>query len=272
MFFEKYHGLGNDFIITNYTEVSNLNCSLLAKEVCNRNTGIGADGFIIIKESPKLEMIYYNADGSLASMCGNGIRCFANYVYNNIHKDLSYEVLTGAGVLTVTVNSANPFVTSINMGIPIFDGHMIPIEEKYETFIDMPLAINNETYFVTALFMATTHAVVFVNNLDEVDVKSLGEFISNNQLFPNKTNVNFVEVIDRKTIKMMTYERGCGITLACGSGACSAAVVAKKLDLCDSIICVLLPLGQLDVSVLDNVVLSGVSEKVFKGEYTNEEI
>lgn len=267
MFFEKYHGLGNDFVITTYEEVEGKDCTQLARSICNRHTGIGADGFIIVKQSPTLEMLYYNADGTIAPMCGNGIRCFALYVYNNIHQETSYDVLTGAGTLKVNVTSTTPFITTINMGRPVYDGKAIPLTDKYSHYIDMPIQVDGDTYFLTALFMATTHSVVFVQDLDNTDTEKLGVEISNNPMFPEKTNVNFVEVIDRNTIKMVTYERGCGITYACGSGACASAVVAKKLELCDENIKVVLPLGDLHIDVLDDVFLRGNSERVFKGEY-----
>ena len=258
--FRKYHGLGNDFILTRFIE--NINIQELVQSCCSRHTGIGADGMIFVKEAP-LEMVYYNQDGSRAPMCGNGIRCFAAYCFDEgINTDEVVPVQTLAGEKVVHRISTSPFEVCVDMEKPVYDNSLIDVSEDENVWKREVCGV--DTY---SLFMATTHTVVFVDNaFDEKNIE-LGRCICHDSLFKKQTNVNFVQVIDDQHITVMTYERGCGITLACGTGACASVVVANKLGLVKNVCEVQLKLGSLKIEVKDHVYMSGPAKKVCEGEF-----
>lgn len=212
MKFEKYHGLGNDFLITE--DLSVIDNYELIKDICNRYTGIGADGLIVVKKDP-LEMVFYNQDGTRGEMCGNGIRCFSYYCYNhNLLNSNSFDCLTLDGVKHLEINSYNPFIVRVNMGKMVDNLKVFDIE------------FNDKIYQVYSLNFGVPHAVIFTN--DGIN-ESLGSYISNHNFFPNKTNVNFVRIIDEANIRIVTYERGVGFTKACGTGSCSSVIVCNIL-------------------------------------------
>ena len=265
----KYHGLGNDFIITTLSEAKQYNLSELAKSVCDRHTGIGADGLIVVKEK-NLEMIYYNSDGSRAKMCGNGIRCFSKFVYDEgINRNLEFTVKTLAGHMVIHITSLTPFRCNVTMGQPDYRVSNIPVTSEQETFVNQQIKVLDKTFEVTSLLLGATHTVIKVNDLDTFNIKKYGKAMTELPIFPESTNANFYERINQTTIKMQTFERGAGLTLACGTGASAVAASLMDQDQITDTIKVILPLGTLYISQNDKgeIVMDGPAEKVMEGEY-----
>ncbi|MCK5780619.1 MAG: diaminopimelate epimerase [Psychrilyobacter sp.] len=273
--FEKYHGLGNDFVIFNYNNLLNNGIkddefSKLALKACNRHTGIGADGImILVDKNDRCQMIFINSDGSIGEMCGNGIRCFSNYIYNNnILEGTTYRVETLSGLLTLDIfPNKELFSVKVNMGTPTFETSKIPMSFSNNSFLDKELEVYGETYRVSAILMGVPHAVVFVEDLKNIDIEKVGKYIENHELFPAKINVNFVELVTSTEIKIDTWERGAGHTLACGTGSCASVIVGKKLGLLDGKVIVHLNLGDLEIEVGETVFMTGPAELIAKGEY-----
>jgi diaminopimelate epimerase len=270
LFFAKYHGLGNDFILVEEEEVQTFDAGKLAETLCNRHTGVGADGLIVLKQRPRLEMLFYNSDGSAAPMCGNGIRCLAHYLYASGLSVNKYALKTGAGEMLVEVVSEEPFLVKINMGKPDFNPANIPVNTHQAEFINQPLTVCDEAVTLSSVFMGTVHTVVFVEDMEKVNIEKLGEAICHHPLFPNRTNVDFTQVIDRETLRVRTYERGAGLTLACGSGCCAAAVISAKLGHTDKHVKVELALGALQVEVGESVYMTGPAARVYDGNLSLE--
>ena len=275
--FEKYQGLGNDFIIVNEKELIEKGIpdyNEFAALVCDRHFGIGADGLLILKYVANMPfMFYYNSDGSQAPMCGNGIRCFAHYIKNNnIVEEDTFVVKVVPGDLTIETHQeeVGDFWAKVNMGKPIFTVNKI-IKTDKEEFINEKITISNEEIEISYIFMGTDHAVVFVEDLTNVNVVELGSAIENyTELFPKKTNVNFVQVKDRKNIEIITWERGAGLTLACGTGATASAVVANHLGFVENEVNVKVPGGELIIEANgkdDDAFMTGPSEKIAEGNY-----
>jgi len=224
--FTKMNGLGNDFVILDYEEYKKTGVlpSELAKKLCDRNFSIGGDGLIIINpdtDKADISWIFYNSDGSVAQMCGNGMRCFAKYVYDNkIIDKKEFSVETKAGIIVPKIISDDE--VCVNMGIPVLEPQKIPFKAK--TNLNIPYTIDNKEFFLNAVSMGNPHCIIFV----EKDSKNLalkyGSKIENDPMFPEKTNVEFVEVLSKDEIVINVWERGCGITLACGTGACATTV------------------------------------------------
>lgn len=271
--FSKYHGCGNNFIIVREralsTKIRQEDYFDFARGVCDINTGVGADGLIIVREKPALEMVFFNCDGSRAPMCGNGIRCFAHFCRNEeICSEASYPVKTLAGDMIVTVACETPFRARINMGKPDFSPKAVGVDSNAENYLDRTLILGDgNSYQINSLFMGTVHTVVFVDSFDWTDIPGLGEEICNHPTFREKTNVNFVRVVNDHTLEMKTYERGVGMTLACGTGACASVVVANIQGLCKKKTGVILPLGTLTIEIQDdnNVYMEGPSVKILDG-------
>ena len=260
----KYHGLGNDFVMVDYKDVSTCNHSQMAKKLCNRNTGIGADGLIIVKQDP-LEMIYYNSDGSRAQMCGNGIRCFAKYVYDQgISYLKQYDVVTLAGIMTVHITELTPFIVEVNMGYPDYDPLSIPLTLKDSQHQEFDF--DGEVIQASSMLMGVPHTVTEVESFSITEMVRVGRLFESSHVFPEGTNLNFYQVLDRTTVKMQTFERGAGLTLACGTGACATFAYLYKEDMIDNNCVLQLPLGELVIKEVDNdIFMSGPAELVFKG-------
>lgn len=258
----KYHGLGNDFVFGKYDEVSHLDLSTLAINSCDRHTGIGADGLIIVKERP-LEMIYYNSDGSRAEMCGNGIRCFAQFVSDEgISQEKEYEVQTLAGVMKVSVTNTNPFLVTVNMGKANYNPSSY-FANSSEEMIDHTLIIENQSVQINSLLLGVPHTVIAVKDIDEEFMCDMGPKIEKHPYFKEGTNVNFYKQLSSNHIIMQTFERGAGLTLACGTGACATFALLHKKGVVDNQITVTLPLGDLTISIMDeDIIMNGPSEKV----------
>lgn len=265
MNFYKMHGCGNDFCIIDYSE--NVDYQNLAIKICDRKTGIGADGLILVKKNP-LEMIFYNQDGSRASMCGNGIRCFARYVYDKkIVSKLDFDVLTLAGTMKIKITCPEPFKCQVGLGKPLFSNHLIQVNDSVDSFGRI-ISVQDKYFTIYSFFMGTIHTVIFVSDLNS-DMLNYADGICNHNMFKAKTNVNFVQVLDENTIRIKTYERGVGWTLACGTGACASVVCSAKLGLTKKNVSVELELGALYIEIdkKENVFMEGPAVITFTGEY-----
>lgn len=224
----KMQGCGNDFVILDYDEFQKANLSMeeLAKRLCDRHFGIGADGMIIPKKSEDknidIAWYFYNSDGTVAQMCGNGMRCFAKYVYDKGLVDKKeFSVMTGAGIIKpLLLDNGN---VRVDMGIPILEDEKIPFKGE------RTLKALNETFEITPVSMGNPHCVILTENDPMKMALKYGATIEKHEYFPEKTNTEFVKIISKNEIDMRVFERGCGITLACGTGAC-ASVVACVLN------------------------------------------
>ncbi|MDO4486985.1 MAG: diaminopimelate epimerase [Bacillota bacterium] len=287
--FSKYHGCGNNFIIVRESELCEslgdkvgisegqriAAYSAFAVDVCDADTGVGADGLIVVRETPALEMVFFNRDGSRAPMCGNGIRCFARFCFEEgICRESSYPVQTLAGEMVVEVTSTEPFRVKINMGKPVFDPAAVNVDYDGENYLAQRLTLSDGSeYEIDSFFMGTVHTVLFVNDYETINIEGIGEEICNHPVFREKTNVNFVKVIDDRTLELMTYERGVGMTLACGTGACASVTAARLRGICGSRVEVRLPLGSLYIEAAadENVYMEGPAAIVAKGAFYQKE-
>ena len=231
MKFTKMQGIGNDYVYVNCFEETVKDPAAVARYVSDRHFGIGSDGLILIKPSDiaDCEMDMYNLDGSQGAMCGNGIRCVAKYVYDyGIVKKENISVSTKSGIkyLDLTVRDGKVALVRVNMGSPVLTASQIPVVSSTEEMINAPLKVNGETYYITAVSMGNPHAIVYMTDVDHLDIGEIGPYFENHMAFPDRVNTEFVEVMDAHTIKMRVWERGSGETLACGTGACAVAVAS----------------------------------------------
>ena len=268
----KMHGCGNDFVFMDYDEYKKTGLELdeLAKKLCDRHFGIGADGLII--PFPKdgttdIACEYYNSDGTSAQMCGNGMRCFARYVYDNGLVDKkSFTVKTRAGIIKPEILENGNI--KVNMGNPILEENLVPFKgEKLIT-------INSEKFEINPISMGNPHCVIFTQENTLEMAKKFGPELEKHPYFPEKTNVEFVRIINRNEIEMSVFERGCGITLACGTGACASVVASVLNNLTENNVKVNLLGGAVNVewqgnkaNAQKNVFLTGPAQYTFKAEY-----
>lgn len=234
MEFTKMHGCGNDYVYVNGFTNKIENPNKLSEIVSNRNFGIGSDGLIVINPSDvaDFKMSMYNADGSEGKMCGNGIRCVAKYVYDNKMTDkttITVETLSGIKTLVLNVEDEKVKTVRVNMGTPILKSKDVPVVSDKEQVIDEPIKVNDKEYRITCVSMGNPHAVTFIDDTDSLEIEKIGPLFENNEIFPDRVNTEFIQVVDRNNIKMRVWERGSGETLACGTGAC-ASVVACVLN------------------------------------------
>ncbi len=279
--FTKMHGIGNDYVYINDTESIIKNPNELSKKISDRHFGIGSDGLILIRNSDiaDFKMSMFNADGSEAQMCGNGIRCVAKYVYDNKltnKKSLKIETLAGIKTLELNVQDGQVFEVTVDMGEPILEPRKIPVNSNLKEFINQEIKVNDTNYFATCVSMGNPHTIIFVKDVDDFRVCEIGKEIENNkELFPQKTNVEFIEVLDAHNLRMRVWERGSGETLACGTGACASLVAGHLNNLCKSQAFVYLKGGILNIKwdkKTNHVFLTGGATKVFDGNFTiNEE-
>ncbi|MCD6377757.1 MAG: diaminopimelate epimerase, partial [Planctomycetes bacterium] len=225
MRFVKMHGIGNDYICIDCFAQTVANPANLARRISDRHFGVGADGLILILPSDiaDAKMRIFNADGSEAEMCGNGIRCVAKYVHDHgISSNNPLRIETSAGIKTIslTLNEQNKVIlATVDMGEPILEPSEIPVKIAQERAIDIPLETPKGIFKMTCVSMGNPHAVIFVDNVDKIPLHEIGPMIENHSLFPSRVNVHFVKVLSRKEVIMRTWERGSGETLACGTGA-----------------------------------------------------
>lgn len=271
--FQKFQGTGNDFIIFNFSDVEQYNLNVLAQNVCNRHFGIGADGMIISKRSDiaDIKMDFFNADGSIATMCGNGIRCFAKFVYENeIIKKNKFNVETLAGIMKVEVFEKNNLVdlVRVNLGKPLFSSKEIPKASNSAEFINEEIVIEDERLKISSIFIGTIHTVLFVKEFDYNYLEKIGRYIENHKIFPFKTNVNFCKRIDKNNIEVLTWEKGVGFTLACGTGAAACFVINRLINNSDNQIQVKVNSGSLYFEEVDeDILMSGPAKLICKGNY-----
>ena len=238
--FTKMHGIGNDYIyIDCFKEKFTADdAKKYSSMLSNRHYSIGADGVILIMPSDNADvrMRMFNADGSESEMCGNGVRCVAKYAYDKgISKNNPMKIETLRGILEAKLFIKDSEVDSveINMDSPIFDGLKIPTTIDKNHIIDEPINIDGKIYNFTAVSMGNPHAVIFLDDIDNIDINYIGSYIENNNIFPNRTNVEFVKIISRGEVRQRTWERGSGETLACGTGAsavCAAGFISGRTD------------------------------------------
>jgi diaminopimelate epimerase len=229
--FVKAHGTGNDFVVIEDLGDRYRLTPEFVRAVCDRHFGIGGDGLIRIAPGrlARFYMDYRNADGSSAEMCGNGVRVVGKYLADRDHVSGSFELETGAGVKHLDLHAADDGAidqVTVDMGAPSFDRAEVPMAGDGEA-LEEPLQVGGETVVATCLSMGNPHAVVFVDDVDAAPVTRLGPLLEAHPAFPNKTNVEFVQVLDGRTVRQRTWERGVGETLACGTGACAAAVAGQ---------------------------------------------
>jgi len=265
------HGLGNDYVV-----IDNRNETLeehalsdIAKNLCKRRYSIGADGVLLIHNSAiaDAKMKILNADGSRAEMCGNGIRCFAKYCYEQgitRKKYMTIETLDGVKDAWLHVKEGKVQNVKVNMGEPHLFRKDIPMQGEGKC-LNEKLLLDGDAFAITCLSIGNPHCVIFVDNIDAFPVHKIGQKIENHTLFPNRTNVEFVKVLNRKEVKMRVWERGCGETLACGTGACACVVAGNLLGHLNNKCIVHLLGGDLKIHYDGVVMMEGEAEKAFEG-------
>ena len=276
MKFTNMHGIGNDYVYVNCFKEVVKDPAAVAKFVSDRHFGIGADGLILIKPSDiaDCEMDMYNLDGSQGAMCGNGIRCVAKYVFDyGIVNKTSISIATRSGIkyLDLSVKDGRVSMVKVNMGSPILTASQIPVVSSKEEVIDEPLEVDGTTYRITAVSMGNPHAIVYMDDVDSLEIDKIGPAFENHIAFPDRVNTEFVKVIDPHTVQMRVWERGSGETLACGTGACAVAVASILNGLTDGSRPVTVKLlgGNLQIfwDRQENLVyMTGPASTVFDGE------
>lgn len=277
MRFTKMHGCGNDYVYINGAteQIPQEEKPGLVRFLSDRHTGVGGDGAIFINPGHEadFEMEMYNADGTRAEMCGNGIRCVAKYVYDKGLTDKRQLTISSAGkikYLDLTVDGENKVsLVKVNMGTPILLPARIPVALPGERVVNVPLTVDGQVYPITCVSMGNPHAVVFVEHVGDMDLEKIGPLFEHHQVFPNRTNTEFVEIVDRQHVKMRVWERGTGETMACGTGCCATAVACVLNDLTDLSLTVSVLGGEIQVTwdrEQDLVYMTGPAATVFEGE------
>lgn len=276
MRFTKMHGCGNDYVYFDCTKTDLPDESAAAIALSDRHFGIGGDGIILIKKGKiaDFEMVMYNADGSRGAMCGNGIRCVAKYVFDNGLTDktsISIESMGAVKYIDITVKDGKAVSARVDMGAPVLNAEKIPVLSDKDRVINEKITVDGKEYKMTCVSMGNPHAVVFIDDSPKAfPLEKVGPLFENNPVFPDRTNTEFIKVIDRKNLEMRVWERGSGETLACGTGACASAVAAIVNGLADNEVCVHLLGGDLNISWSGNenesVFMTGPATMVFTGE------
>lgn len=278
MKFTKMHGAGNDYVYINCFEETIKDPSKFSIRISDRHFGIGSDGLILIQPSKVADccMDMYNADGSRAEMCGNGLRCVAKYVYDHkiVEKEeMKIETLGGIKDVRLLIKDGKADKITINMGQPEFRPEKIPVDEKGDRIVSKPILVDGKEYKITCVSMGNPHTVVYMEDIDSLDLEKIGPAFENHVKFPNRINTEFVQIIDRTHLKMRVWERGSGETLACGTGACASAVATIVNGKADRIVDIKLKGGHLTIewNPEDNCVyLTGSAEEVYNGELNDE--
>ncbi len=281
MKFTKLHGLGNDYVYINTLDqnLSEYDLPELGRILSDRHFGIGADGMILVMPSDEADfrMRVFNSDGSEAEMCGNGIRGLVKYVYERGMTDqTTVSVETGAGILRValTVQDGIATAATVDMNSPRLVRRQIPMlgEPADEPVIEQPLEVDGRSFDITCVSMGNPHCVIFVDDVASFDVTGIGPQIENHELFPERTNVEFVSVADREHVKMRVWERGSGETLACGTGACAAVVAGVLTDRTERQVQVELLGGELQIEWHEDehVFMTGPATEVFSGRVNDQ--
>ncbi len=280
MKFIKYQGIGNDFIIidtlSEYHDVDFLYTDTeIVERICKRRFGIGADGLILILKAEnntntiaKMEII--NSDGSIPEMCGNGMRCLVRYLKDNTNliKGKITKIQTRAGIIESVIEDSGEI--TVNMGAPIFSPLLIPttLETNTKNVPYGDVILDNKKYEIYSVGMGNPHLIIYIDSLELINIKEWGTKLENDSRFPLKTNVHFVEIINKKLIKIKVWERGAGETLACGTGACATLAISTRLGLCNNQAQIILPGGNLNISWPNSsgpIFMSGIAKRVFTG-------
>ena len=274
MKFTKMHGCGNDYVYVNLFEEKVDDPAAVSIKVSDRHFGIGSDGLITIGPSDKADfrMRIYNADGSEAEMCGNGIRCVAKYVYDNKLTDKTeISVESGAGIkyLTLFVENGKVEQVRVDMGEPILEPSQIPVVADGDKVIDAPIEVGGKTWNITCVSMGNPHAVVFVDDTENFELEKYGPQFENHELFPKRTNTEFVQVLSRTEANMRVWERGSAETWACGTGTCATVMACILNGKTEDKVLVHLRGGDLTIEYdrdTNHVFMTGPATTVFTGE------
>ena len=278
--FTKMHGLGNDYVYIDAINQNIENESSLAQFVSNRHFGIGSDGLILIckSEVADFKMRMFNSDGSEAEMCGNGIRCVGKFVYDKgLTNKTNITIETLAGIKTLKLNLENKKVKTVqvDMGKPILEPEKIPVIAKETPVKNLKIKALDKEFDFTCVSMGNPHAITIVEDISNFEIEKYGPVLEEDEHFPNKTNVEFIQVIDKNHIQMRVWERGAGETLACGTGACAVAVACCINGLTDSKVEIKLLGGDLEIEwnkEENHVYMTGPATLVFEGELYEENL
>ena len=275
MKFTKMHGIGNDYIYVNCFEEKVENPEAVSIYVSDRHKGIGSDGLVMIMPSDKADfrMRIFNADGSEAMMCGNATRCIGKYVYDKGMTDkteITLETNSGIKYLTLFPENGKVEYVEVDMGKAVIVPKEIPVMAEGESFISVPVEVGGIEYKITCVAMGNPHAVVYLDNIAELELEKMGPLFENHKLFPDRINTEFIEVIDSRTLNMRVWERGSGETFACGTGACASVVASVLNGYCnrDEEVTVHLRGGDLKITYCDNgtVIMKGPAAIICDGD------
>jgi len=275
MRFTKMHGIGNDYVYVDCFDETVDDPAAIAPKMADRHYGIGGDGLILVMPSASADvrMRMFNADGSEAQMCGNGIRCVAKYAWDHGRSQTNpMTVETAAGIKTIELEvvGGQAVAATVDMGEPILVGCEIPVAIDTDTVVDAPIEAIGQTFAMTCVSMGNPHATIYVDDVAAVDLEAVGPALETHPLFPERVNVHFVQVHDASTVTMRTWERGSGITLACGTGASAVCVAGVLTGRSSRGITATLPGGDLDLEwrEADNhLYMTGPAEEVFTGTW-----
>ena len=273
MIFTKMHGLGNDYVCINCFRERVEDPPGFARALCDRHYGIGADGLILIcpSKGSDFKMEIYNSDGSVAGMCGNGIRCLGKYVYDyglTGKETLSIETKSGIRNMHLHIQDGKACGAMVDMGVPRLNAHSIPILSEKDLVINDPIEVQKKNYRMTGISMGNPHAVIFSEEINGISLEETGRELEFHPRFPERANIEFCHVTARDRMEIRVWERGVGETLACGTGACAAVVASVLNDLTDEEVIVKLLGGELSVRwdrKVNHVFLEGPAVKVFDG-------
>lgn len=281
MQFTKMHGAGNDYVYVD-ARSKDKDWPALSVAMSDRHRGIGSDGLILAQESDRadLRMSMYNADGSEGKMCGNGIRCLVAFAMKNgivpaESSTVTVETLSGNLTVTPTVEEGRVTRAVVGMGAPRFAVDQVPvIAPGHDTLVDYPLSVGGGIFSISCVSMGNPHAVAFINTpVDEVQLHDLGPEVEHNPMFPERVNFEIVNILDRSHVEVRVWERGSGLTMACGTGACAVVAVGRQNGLLDDDVIVSLPGGELEVHWprTGEVILEGPVEEVFEGDWPSQD-
>ena len=274
MKFTKMQGIGNDYVYVNCFEETVKNPSEVAKFVSDRHFGIGSDGLIMIcpSEVADCKMVMYNSDGSQSQMCGNGVRCVGKYIHDKgltNKTTVTVETLGGIKVLELHLKDGQVDTITVDMGEPVLEPKKIPVNSEKDRFVEETVTVGEKNYSVTAVSMGNPHAIVYVDDTDSLELPKIGPAFEHHNIFPERTNTEFIQVIDRRTLKMRVWERGAGETLACGTGACASLVASVLTGKSERKATLKLLGGDLEIEWDENinhVFMTGPAAFVFDGE------
>lgn len=274
MKFTKMHGAGNDYIYFNCFEEKINDPEELAIKLSNRHFAIGGDGIVLIcpSEVADAKMRMFNADGSEGKMCGNAVRCVGKFLYDNEiakKEEINIETLSGIKKLKMVINDGKAVSARVDMGKAILNPKEIPVLLEGENIINRSAVIGGKKHKITCISMGNPHCIVFVDDVESLNLPLIGDYFENNEIFPERVNTEFVQIVDRTHLKMRVWERGSGETLACGTGACATVAAAVLCGHCDKGVPteVILRGGKLVIEYTDDsVFMTGEAKKVYSGE------